>query len=530
MGCESADPIGTTCPVLGPGAAPGLAWSATLDLGVSTAGEALEAGHLTAFTLWLPAGADLDVEATVDGTSTSLFLYGPRDRHGGVPSCLGQGQADHGTARAGVVQATGGEYLLVVGPRPGAAGGEPQITATCSAGCPVDLAPCPTLAEQGCPDLRCDGELALDDRGCATCNCETGRRCEPGRSDGPWGSCIRPACDCALAQPVEVCGADGATWPSACDARCAGVPVLANAPCATACPALAECEAPCWGLRAVEPTTGCPTCDCAPSWPASVADCAACPLDEEPVCGADGVTYRNRCVARCAGVKLLYSAACVSGCRGLPDGCDLDCPWGLRLGDECVLCDCADGPPPDCLDTGVSVCSQLDGLAAPTTVGSACLAGSLGATEAITGPCGMACPDDRCPIGSVCPTEGEYADRCVMLGPLPCDCGAIVEFVCGVDNITYPNSCHLRCMGVAEAHRGPCCAPAAAASCEGDTAPSVTAGGCPNPDGGCVPVRPACHEEPDAAPEACSVYGDRYTSACAAHGVAVQASPAWCAP
>ncbi|MDP6945808.1 MAG: Kazal-type serine protease inhibitor family protein, partial [Myxococcota bacterium] len=335
----------------------------------------VDAGYLAAHAIWLPPGAEIDVAATVEGAASSVFLYGPRDPHGGVPTCLSRGFGEDGPANAGILNTTGGEYIVLAGPSPGAPSGEVIVTVSCTGlpaddgtlGCEDDTPPCPTLAERGCPDVRCDGELARDDDGCLTCDCEPGRVCGPERGDGPWGTCALPACDCTLAQLVEVCGADGTTWPSACAARCAGVAVIEAGPCTSTCPNLASCETPCWGLRSIDPNSGCPTCDCAPTWPATVADCRACPLDEAPVCGADGVTYRNRCAARCAGAKLLYAAACVDDCRTLPEGCDLDCPWGLRLGDDCVLCDCADGPSATCESAGDTACVIFEGLDAPTT-------------------------------------------------------------------------------------------------------------------------------------------------------------------
>jgi hypothetical protein len=485
VGCQSADPIGTACPLLAPGSVPGLAWGPTLVLGAPAHEASIEPGTLRAQAVWLPEGAAFSVVAHLAGDHTSLFLYGPRGARGDVSGCITAGsEHDAPGASASLSNVAEGEYLIVAGPAVGAPGGALSVSAACdNEACATPESPCPTLSELGCEATRCDGELDRDDQGCLTCVCMTGRVCGADRSDGPAGTCILPACDCTAVPIAEVCGVDGRTWPSACAAQCAGVAVALDDTCGASCPGLTSCDTPCWGRRALDVATGCPTCDCAPTTPEAVEDCAACSRDESPVCGADGVTYLNRCTARCAGTRLLYRAACVEGCRQPPEGCTLDCPFGLRLGEDCVLCDCAAAPTAGCVDAGDTVCVSFPGLSDPTTVGSPCLANDMGATQGTWGPCGHPCTTNAdCPIGGACQGGGALAGRCLLLGEVEQGCSAVVDYVCGDDHQTYPNSCISHVSGAQEGHRGACCEADASAPCEEGSARAVTTSGCPDAD------------------------------------------------
>lgn len=108
-----------------------------------------------------------------------------------------------------------------------------------------------------------------------------------------------------------------------------------------------------------------------------------CPDDATPVCGADGVTYANRCDAERAGVELAHAGACETACyeiyspvcgadgvtypndcyaeragvsiarRGAcecpPVACARHCEHGfVRDASGCAVCECA--PPPVCPD------------------------------------------------------------------------------------------------------------------------------------------------------------------------------------
>ncbi len=546
--CQAREEAGLACPILAPGGAAALAFGPSLSAfgGLERANGQLAAGQLAAHAVWVPAGATVRASVQIPGTQALAMAYGPRDLQGGYPACsafeLGSGEGAEVTVDLRTPTDAGAEHLVVVGRRPGEGAAGYSVAVRCVAGCEDAPPPCPTLADRGCPAARCDGELARDEDGCPTCTCEAATLCEPGRRAGPWGACVLPGCDCSGDDASPVCGADGQTWPSACAAACANVPVAAQAPCEDACPNLSSCEAPCFGLRALSPQTGCPGCDCAPASPATPADCAACPLDLAPVCGSDGVTYRNRCVARCAGARLLYPGSCADTCRAAPDGCTLDCAWGLvlqPLPDDpeaapgpCLKCACAPPPASSCAPQGAPVCVSLPAFTQPVTVGAPCLAVQLGATDGLWGPCATACEGAAdCPDGTLCrAADTRLGGRCVLDAPATCGCSLLHDPVCGADGATWPNACFAACAAVPVAHLGACCEGEAPA-CDGDAVRPVDTAGCPDPDAACAPPPTDLCREDAVTTAACAIdAAPTFDSACLAHAAGAQATAEWCAP
>jgi hypothetical protein len=59
--------------------------------------------------------------------------------------------------------------------------------------------------------------------------------------------------------------------------------------------------------------------------------CEHCSKKEKPVCGVDGVTYRNACVARCSGLKLKGVGRCEDICVEEKDNLDQEfSAWAER--------------------------------------------------------------------------------------------------------------------------------------------------------------------------------------------------------
>lgn len=105
-----------------------------------------------------------------------------------------------------------------------------------------------------------------------------------------------PAVDCP--QAIEVCGEDGVTYPSPCDASRAKVHVAYDGACGQLCAIDAECdEQSICGERGI--------CE--------VASCPALAADDhsQEVCGADGFTYQSECEARLLRVEILHQGCCI---------------------------------------------------------------------------------------------------------------------------------------------------------------------------------------------------------------------------
>lgn len=154
----------------------------------------------------------------------------------------------------------------------------------------------------------------------------------PGHPDEP-----APADPDDCPQPGDVCGEDGVTYESRCDASRAHVRVDYAGPCAPPCAQHNEC--------------------------AIYEQCSAAGRCEEiscdtlyaPVCGVDGNTYSNACDAGAHHVAVDYDGECAPACN-----VDADCP-AADLCNAAGRCEAANCPQLPANDISQEVCA-IDGF------------------------------------------------------------------------------------------------------------------------------------------------------------------------
>lgn len=168
-------------------------------------------------------------------------------------------------------------------------------------------------ALHGCgEDSRATSTLGLVCGGESSRNCAAGEYCayEPdqncGRADATATCKERPEVCPEIYAPV--CGCDGKTYSSACDAAGNGVGYEREGPCDSGriCAGIAGLQCPeeqfCVmevGLCLAPDASG--TCREPPT---------ACDTVYAPVCGCDGKTYGNACSAEAAGVNVAKEGEC----------------------------------------------------------------------------------------------------------------------------------------------------------------------------------------------------------------------------
>ncbi|KAI8476159.1 MAG: hypothetical protein J3K34DRAFT_286570 [Monoraphidium minutum] len=218
------------------------------------------------------------------------------------------------------------------------------------------------------------------------------------------GQCSGPECSCPLLY-TPVCGADGNTWGNDCAAKCSGVKVRFEGECGNPGVNFAKDGAkPGTGLAAQgvdERLRG----KAAPA-PAAPPPTCRCSREFEPLCGLDGKTYANTCLAKCAGAAQAYPGACIDACKACPSAlqpyCGVSKTFGARSYANCCFAKCSGLDARS--DVIFSDVCKMDGCAtrclkkaprAPVCCGgktyaSECLAQCKGAGACVPGTCATA--------------------------------------------------------------------------------------------------------------------------------------------
>ncbi len=194
-----------------------------------------------------------------------------------------------------------------------------------------------------------------------------------------------------------VCGCDGRTYPNLCLAENSGVLSYEDGPCIQLCQDSSKIDE---GLM------------------------DNCPLDFDPVCGCNGITYANPCFAIADGITSYTMGTCEN------QSCD-DLVYEPLPIDTMYIID-------SCTQYGYDPVCGCDSI----TYNNACEAYYYGVESYLPGDCASR----NC--------KNEDPQYLAVLDSLQCI--AIVDTVCGCDGINYNNACEAFKAGVLSWESGPC--------------------------------------------------------------------------
>lgn len=183
-----------------------------------------------------------------------------------------------------------------------------------------------------------------------------------------------------------------------------------------------------------------------------------CPQIFDPVCGFDGRTYPNRCVAEAHHVKVLHDGPCQEVCGGIqgkrcPEGFVCDLPAGSCKGADLQgIC----RPRPEACPRDFRPVCGCDGKTYPND----CERLKAGAQKAHDGECrrdyGGCSGNGDCARPEYCAFPFGACDGRGRCEPRPEVCPFIFLPVCGCDGVTYSNSCFAAMAGVSVRSQGEC--------------------------------------------------------------------------
>jgi len=259
---------------------------------------------------------------------------------GAIPVCIKDSQICGGIAG---IQCPSGQKCKLDGTYPDAAGTcVPETYCDTPADC-VGLIHPMCVGHWQCVSNACSYKCGLVPPPPATCGPFPGGQCDPGYvcdikscGLGASGTCVPlPKCDPGFSDPV--CGCNGTTYNNDCMRRAAGVALDHTGACNPPKPGKCFTDADCGAKEFCALKPG----ECLlPTFNILQGTCApkpeACTMQYDPVCGCDGKTHSNACMAAGKGVNVASKGACkptpVSYCQGFCGGksshncyCDAKC-------------------------------------------------------------------------------------------------------------------------------------------------------------------------------------------------------------
>lgn len=202
--------------------------------------------------------------------------------------------------------------------------------------------------------------------------------------------------------------------------------------------------------------------------PPQIPQQCPCTFDFSPVCGQDGLTYQNQCIALCASVLVKSTTACVQPCGCTTVYKPVCSTAGNTFNNACLMT-CA-GQTLQSPNACPKVVSPNNATACPQCVNQPpnIVCGQNSVTY--INMCYLSCANAQFYQTGACPSNK------------PCNCPNTYLPVCGIDNVTYDSPCKLNCTNVPLAYYGKC----------QNTGSPTSPGGQANPNFCSISTNPVC--------------------------------------